>query len=136
MFQKNLKSEIGILSRIQSPFVIGFYDIQKTTNNFYLFMQYCNGGDLDELRNLRGKFSEQEARYLLSQIVKGFKAFNDMKVLHRDLKLANILVHFKNIDQSVVLKGGQKFKDFKKSTQLIGNVDVVIADLGFAKEFN
>ena len=99
-------------------------------------MQYCNGGDLDELRNLRGKFSEQEARYLLSQIVKGFKAFNDMKVLHRDLKLVNILVHFKNIDQSVVLKGGQKFKDFKKSTQLIGNVDVVIADLGFAKEFN
>jgi hypothetical protein len=35
-----------------------------------------------------------------------------------------------------VLKGGQKFKDFKKSTQIIGNVDVVIADLGFAKEFN
>jgi hypothetical protein len=29
-------------------------------------MQYCNGGDLDELRNLRGRFSEQEARYLLS----------------------------------------------------------------------
>lgn len=59
-----------------------------------------------------------------------------MKVLHRDLKLANILVHFKNIDQKTVLKGGHAFKDFKKTTQLIGNVDVVIADLGFAKEFN
>ena len=59
-----------------------------------------------------------------------------MKVLHRDLKLANILVHFKNIDQKLVLKGGQGFKDFKKTTELIGNVDVVIADLGFAKEFN
>lgn len=64
--QQNLKSEIGILSRIRSPYVIGFYDIQKTINNFYLFMQYCNGGDLDDLRQLRGRFTEQEARYFLS----------------------------------------------------------------------
>jgi serine/threonine protein kinase len=35
-------------------------------NNFYLFMQYCNGGDLDDLRQLRGRFTEQEARYFLS----------------------------------------------------------------------
>jgi serine/threonine protein kinase len=58
-----------------------------------------------------------------------------MKVLHRDLKLANILVHFKNIDQKIVLQGGNRFKEFRKTTPLIGNVDVVIADLGFAKEF-
>jgi serine/threonine protein kinase len=45
-FQQNLKNEIGILSRIQHPNVIGLFDIQKTINNFYLFMQYCNGGDL------------------------------------------------------------------------------------------
>lgn len=48
--QRNLKSEISILSRIQSPYVISLHDIQKTANNFYLFMQYCNGGDLDDLR--------------------------------------------------------------------------------------
>lgn len=32
----NLKSEIGILTRISSPNVIEFYDVQKTANNFYL----------------------------------------------------------------------------------------------------
>ena len=56
--QQNLKNEIGILSKIQHPNVIGLYDIQKTVNNFYLFMQYCNGGDLDRLRMLRGRFTE------------------------------------------------------------------------------
>ena len=61
-------------------------------------MQYCNGGDLDDLRQLRGRFREQEARYFLSQIIKGFKAIHEMNVLHRDVKLANILVHFKNLD--------------------------------------
>lgn len=107
MLQQNLKREISILSRIRSPYVIGFYDIQKTMNNFYLFMQYCNGGDLDDLRQLRSRFSEQEARYFLSQIIKGFKAIHEMNVLHRDVKLANILVHFKNLPQDRVLAGGQ-----------------------------
>ena len=56
-----------------------------------------------------------------------------MNVLHRDLKLANILVHFKNISQDKILEGGQRLKAFKKTTPLIGHVNVAIADLGFAK---
>ena len=77
--------------------MIGFYDVQKTANNFYLMMQYCNGGDLEDLRQLRGTFNEQESRYFLSRIIHGFKALYDLKVLHRDVKLANILIHFRDV---------------------------------------
>lgn len=56
-----------------------------------------------------------------------------MNVVHRDLKLANILINFKHIDIQKVLEGGLEFQHFMKTEQLIGNVDVVIADLGFAK---
>ena len=97
-------------------------------------MQYCNGGDLDDLRQLRGRFSEQEARYFISQIMQGFRAINQMNVLHRDLKLANILVHFKEADNDTVLSGGLRYQEYKKTIPLVGNVDVVIADLGFAKQ--
>lgn len=38
----------------------------------------------------------------MSQIIKGFKAISEMNVVHRDLKLANILINFKNIDNDVV----------------------------------
>jgi len=57
-----------------------------------------------------------------------------MNVLHRDLKLANILVHFKLADNDMVLAGGLRYQEYKKSIPLVGNVDVVIADLGFAKQ--
>jgi serine/threonine-protein kinase ULK/ATG1 len=57
-----------------------------------------------------------------------------MNVLHRDLKLANILVNFKNISQEVVFNNKLEFRSLKKTCSLIGNVDIVIADLGFAKE--
>ena len=56
-----------------------------------------------------------------------------MNVLHRDLKLANILVHFKNAASDLVIHGGIKFEEYKKDATLIGNIEVVIADLGFAK---
>lgn len=59
-----------------------------------------------------------------------------MNVVHRDLKLANILVHFKNVDIETVLEGGLQLREIKKSEPLIGNVDVVIADLGFAKQLD
>ena len=59
---------------------------------------------------------------------------SDLNVIHRDLKLANILVHFKDIEQEFVEQGGQKYKTFKQTTDLVGKVDIVIADLGFAKQ--
>ena len=59
-----------------------------------------------------------------------------MNVVHRDLKLANILINFKNIDMDKVLTGGQQLKKFMKTCPLVGEVEVVIADLGFAKELD
>lgn len=55
-------------------------------------------------------------------------------MLHRDLKLPNILVHFREIDQEVLDSGEQKFRRFKETADLVGKVDIVIADLGFAKQ--
>lgn len=62
---ENLKNEINILAKINSPNVIKLVDIVKTENNFYLVMELCNGGDLEKLKEIRGKFSEIEARIIL-----------------------------------------------------------------------
>lgn len=69
----NLKNEIQILTKMESPHVIKLLDLQKTENNYYLIMELCNGGDLDNLKEIRGKFTEMEARLLLQQLVVGFK---------------------------------------------------------------
>ena len=70
----NLKNEINILTKINSPYVIKLNDIQRTENNFYLVMELCNGGDLENLKELRGgRFKELEARIILQQLVAGFK---------------------------------------------------------------
>jgi serine/threonine protein kinase len=92
----NLKNEINILTKISSPWVIKLFDLQRTENNFYLIMEFCNGGDLENLKDIRGKFTEIEARIMLQQLVAGFKEIYKQEIMHRDVKLANILVHFPN----------------------------------------
>lgn len=56
----------------KSDNVIRLHEVVETKNTYYLFLQYCNGGDLKDLLKLRRRFTEQEARYLLAGIVKGF----------------------------------------------------------------
>lgn len=107
----NLKNEISILAKINSPNVIKLIDIQRTHNNFYLIMELCNGGDLERLKEARGgRFTEIEARLILQQLVAGFKEIYKKQVMHRDLKLANILVHLPKTDMSKLnqLQGNAK----------------------------
>lgn len=91
-----LKNEISILAKIESDNVVRLLDVSKTENNYYIFMEYCNGCDLEQFKMIRRSFSEMEARLILQQIVEGFKKIYENKVMHRDLKLANILIHFKD----------------------------------------
>ena len=46
---------------------------------------------------------ESASNGVIENGVKGFKAMYDMKVLHRDVKLANILIHFRGADQKMVM---------------------------------
>ena len=38
----------------------------ETANNYYMMMEFCNGGDLGDLLKARGRFTENEARFMLS----------------------------------------------------------------------
>lgn len=103
-------------------------------------MEICNGGDLERLKEARGKFTEIEARIILQQLVAGFKEIYKQKVMHRDLKLANILVHFPKYDFSKINQLNPSSKstamnNLLKTIDLIeADIQVKIADLGFARE--
>jgi serine/threonine protein kinase len=86
--------EVVILEMIDSPHVIKFIEFVRTSNNFYLFIEYVNGGSLQNLLDIKGCFPEVVARKILRQIVAGCTALYAQKVVHRDLKLDNILISF------------------------------------------
>ena len=43
-----LENEIKVLRTCNNENIIKLYDIKKTANNFYLILEFCNEGDLNE----------------------------------------------------------------------------------------
>lgn len=78
---------------------------------------------------MKVRFSEKVAKECLRQIVAGCSALYKVRVMHRDLKLDNILVHFPD------RKGNISTKELNKIDLENERFVVKIADLGYAREF-
>jgi serine/threonine protein kinase len=121
-----LENEINILKEMDHPNIIKLIEVKDTTKYYYLVMEYCNGGDLSKcLAHYKNKnqkaFSEEVVQYLMRQIVSGICYLHKKNILHRDIKLENILVNFDNIEdarQRNMMKAKIKIIDFGFSRHL------------------
>ena len=124
--QKRIVNEISLLMKINHPNIVRLTDLKKTKSHIYIVMEYCNGGDLSHcLKNYKlthhRPFSEEIVQYLMRQIVDGLSFLHSKKIIHRDLKLDNILVTFNNksdLQNLNMMKATIKIIDFGFATIL------------------
>lgn len=87
------QTEMNVMSKINHPNVMHLFEFMETAHNYYLVIQYCNNGDLESYLKKMGRLSEEEAVYFLMQIANGFQVLHKNKIMHRDVKLANLFLH-------------------------------------------
>lgn len=92
-FYELLENEIKVLRTCNNVNIIKLFDIKKTKNNIYLILEYCNEGDLMDFIKNKGRLVEEEAIEFFIQILNGFRTLTKSKIMHRDFKLANVLLH-------------------------------------------
>ena len=100
-FKKYFDNEIKILTTLKHPNIVKLEELKKTKNYYYLVMEYVNGGSLgdclESYKRKNGKaFPEEIVQYLMRQIVETIKYIHGLNIIHRDLKLDNIMVNFEN----------------------------------------
>jgi serine/threonine protein kinase len=123
---KLLSNEITLLKKINHPNIVRLIDLKKTKSHCYIVMEYCNGGDLSGCLKkykeaYRRPFSEEIVQYIMRQVVNGINFLHSNKIVHRDLKLDNILVTFpsENDKKSLnMMKAIAKIIDFGFATRL------------------
>ena len=84
--------EVGILLKLRHNSVVKLYETFETRRHIMLVMELCAGGDLLNFVRKRKKCDENLAKVLFKQIIEGIGYIHSKKVLHRDIKLDNILL--------------------------------------------
>ncbi len=104
--KENALNEVRILASIDHPNIVQYKEAFLVDNpaSLCIVMEYCDGGDLYEAINEKkskgDSFHEGEIWETFIGIVKGLKHLHERKILHRDLKCANV---FLNKDGTVKL---------------------------------
>ena len=125
-FKKYLDNEIKIMRKLQHENIIKFQDCYQTENNIYIIMEYINGGSLSEfLSKYKLKhghpFPQKMIQHFVKQIVQGLIYIHSKGIIHRDIKLENILIKFPfdntSIDENNYTLSKVKIIDFGLATE-------------------
>lgn len=86
--------EINILQSVNHPNIIKLYDYKFDKDKLFLITEYCNGGNLSEWLSRRDQtVSPDEILSVIKQILDGFQYLMENRIIHRDIKPQNILIH-------------------------------------------
>ena len=93
--RQKINNEIEMLSRLRHPFISQILDSFETETHIFIVMEYICGDLLGFIRK-RGKLSETVSKIIFKQLIEGLKYIHKKKIVHRDIKLDNILIDLTN----------------------------------------
>ncbi|XP_061363009.1 CDPK-related kinase 5-like [Gastrolobium bilobum] len=101
---EDVRGEVKILRALTGhKNLVQFYDAFEDHDNVYIVMELCEGGELlDRIISRGGKYSEEDAKAVLTQILNVVAFCHLQGVVHRDLKPENFL--FTSKDENSELK--------------------------------
>ena len=89
---ERIKREIKILQMMDHPNIIKTYKISENSKNYYIIMEYCNGGELFNYIVEKEKLDENEASMFFYQLISALEYIHSLGITHRDLKPENLLL--------------------------------------------
>ena len=85
-----IKNEINILKSLSHPNIVKIYEFFDTALHYYIVTEYCKKGEL--FSYITNEYNERQLSILFYQVFSGLCYLHEKKILHRDLKLENLMV--------------------------------------------
>ena len=90
--EKSINSEREFLSKLSHPFIVNMHYAFQDKQNLYLVMDILNGGDLRYHISRYRKFSEEQTRFFIANIIYSLQYIHSNNVIHRDIKPENLVL--------------------------------------------
>ncbi|CAD8170998.1 unnamed protein product [Paramecium pentaurelia] len=103
--QLKLQQEINIvyeLNQQKHKSILEIDEIYKEQNEIIFIMKYCKGGTLyNYILERNYQFEQSEIKCIMKRLLKGVKHLHKLGIIHRDLKLDNIVFENENDIKSI-----------------------------------
>ena len=90
--EKSINTEREFLSKLSHPFIVNMHYAFQDKQNLYLVMDILNGGDLRYHISRYRKFSEEQTRFFIANIIYSLQYIHSNNVIHRDIKPENLVL--------------------------------------------
>ncbi|CAF3357847.1 unnamed protein product [Rotaria sp. Silwood1] len=123
----SLDNEVKLLKEVNHPNLIQLHEVLESSQNLYLIVELCEGGELGMHLKKIGPLPEETVKQIMSKLVNALYYLHKMDIVHRDLKLENILL--KNTPKSKTDEFDIRVTDFGLSSKKsITNTDSLFND--------
>jgi hypothetical protein len=102
-------NEINVMAHSKHPNIINYIGAYQVDQELWVCMEYMDKGSLYDLVRLNIKLDEKHMAYIIKQIVYALTFIHDLKRVHRDIKVDNVLMSS---------RGEIKLADFGAAVQL------------------
>lgn len=85
--------ELTALNAVDSPYIVKFFGATYSDGAVNILLEYANRLSLLEMLKLHGPFEEVMVQRIALHTCRGLELLHSSKVIHRDIKLGNILIN-------------------------------------------
>ena len=93
---KKIIYETNLMRKLNHPNITKILEMFEDEKYILIIMEYINGGNLFSFVKKRRKLTEKISKFLFRQIILGIKHIHSQNIVHRDVKLENILIDLNN----------------------------------------
>ena len=139
--QELLEEEISVLMNLDHPNIVKFYQCVYDNNYINIVMELVRGEPLGDYLIERGRLSEEDAQIIMYELVSAINYYQKNGVVHRDLKLENIIILNENgqIRIKIIDFGMSKLTRGKKKINLktyCGTIDFIAPEILEGKQYD
>ncbi|CAD8168002.1 unnamed protein product [Paramecium octaurelia] len=101
--KEGLINEITIMRELDHPNIMKLYEVYETQNSLYMGLELLQGGQLYDIIKKKVILTNKQIQSIMKGLLDGLAHMHSKNIMHRDLKLENILFKEQNDINSVVI---------------------------------
>lgn len=129
---QKIMREVSILKQLTHPNIVRLHKMEESERHFGIILEYASGGELfDYILNNR-YLKDNAARRLFAQLVSGVGYLHKKGIVHRDLKLENLLL---DRNRNIIITDFGFANTFDAAHELTDKEEAGLANREFVKRF-